>query len=42
LSRYAVANETTDVIRIDRAWADQILQLFEGEPLVAAPAAPAG
>jgi hypothetical protein len=42
LSRYAVANETTDVIRIDRAWADQILQLFEGEPLVAAPPAPAG
>ena len=36
--RYAVANETTDVIRIDREWGDRLLELFEGEPLVAAPA----
>ena len=33
-SRYAVANETSDVIKIDRAWADEILELFYGEPLV--------
>ena len=32
--RYMVANETSDVIQVDRAWADHILELFEGEPLV--------
>jgi hypothetical protein len=33
--RYMVANETSDVIRVDRAWADHVLELFEGEPLLA-------
>lgn len=27
--RYAVANETSDVIRVDREWADQLLALFD-------------
>jgi hypothetical protein len=35
--RYAVANETSDVILFDREWADQILDLFHGDPLPAAP-----
>jgi hypothetical protein len=34
-SRYAVANETSDVIRVEKEWADILLQLFEGDPLVA-------
>ncbi|MDA0232306.1 MAG: DUF4340 domain-containing protein [Chloroflexi bacterium] len=33
--RYAVANETSDVILFEREWADQILELFHGDPLVA-------
>jgi hypothetical protein len=33
-SRYAVANETSDVIKIDAAWADRVLDLFFGELLV--------
>lgn len=33
-ARYAVANETSDVIRIDKEWADQILELFTGDPLI--------
>ncbi len=32
--RYAVANETSDVILVDRDWADQVLELFHGEPLI--------
>ena len=27
--RYAVANETQDIIRVDREWADKVLTLFE-------------
>tara|TARA_B100000029_G_scaffold462119_1_gene494355 strand:- start:172 stop:1185 length:1014 start_codon:yes stop_codon:yes gene_type:complete len=33
-SRYAVANETSDVILIDAEWADRVLELFFGEALV--------
>jgi hypothetical protein len=33
-SRYAVANETSDVITIDAVWADRVLDLFFGELLV--------
>lgn len=32
--RYAVANEAADVILIEREWADQLLDLFSGDPLV--------
>jgi hypothetical protein len=32
-SRYAVANESSDVIRVDKEWADEILELFYGEPI---------
>ncbi len=32
--RYMVANETTDLLRADAAWADRILAAFEGEPFV--------
>lgn len=33
--RYAVANETSDVILVDREWADKVLELmFTGDPLV--------
>jgi hypothetical protein len=32
--RYAVANETSDIIKIDAAWADRVLDLFFGELLV--------
>ena len=40
-ARYAVANDTMDVIRIDRAWADQILELFgEEDALAGAPVTP--
>jgi hypothetical protein len=31
--RYAVANETKDVIKIDAAWADRLLDLFYGKVL---------
>ncbi len=31
--RFAVVNETSDVILVDRVWADQVLELFDGEPL---------
>ncbi len=33
--RYAVANETSDVITIDAVWADRLLDLFFGKLLVA-------
>jgi hypothetical protein len=33
-SRFAVANETSDVIKIDAEWADRVLDLFFGEMLV--------
>jgi len=33
-SRYAVANETSDVITVDREWADRVLELFFGDPLI--------
>lgn len=33
--RYAVANETSDVIIVDREWAEGVLELFHGEPLTA-------
>ncbi|MDA1279089.1 MAG: DUF4340 domain-containing protein [Chloroflexi bacterium] len=33
-SRYAVANETSDVITVDADWADRVLDLFFGELLV--------
>ena len=33
IHRYAVANETSDVIYIDREWGDQLLELFTGPPL---------
>jgi hypothetical protein len=33
-SRYAVANETSDIIKIDAAWADRVLDLFFGDVLV--------
>ena len=32
-SRYAVANETSDVIKVDAAWADRVLDLFFGDVL---------
>ena len=32
--RYAVANETSDVITIDAEWAERVLELFFGELLV--------
>lgn len=32
--RYAVANETSDVITVDAEWADRVLELFFGEPLI--------
>ncbi|MEX0761033.1 MAG: DUF4340 domain-containing protein [Dehalococcoidia bacterium] len=35
--RYAVANETSDVIKVDKEWADQVLALFEPEPMLAEP-----
>ncbi len=31
--RYAVMNETSDVVIVTREWADQVLELFHGEPL---------
>lgn len=31
--RYAVANETSDVILVDREWADKTLELWTAEPL---------
>lgn len=31
--RYAVANETSDVILVDKEWADKVLELFYDEPL---------
>ena len=33
-SRYAVANETSDIITVDADWADRVLELFFGDPLV--------
>ena len=33
--RYAVANETSDVIYIDREWGDKLLELFTGPDLTA-------
>lgn len=33
-NRFAVANETSDVIKIDAEWADRILDLFYGDLLV--------
>ena len=33
-TRYVVANETADVIAVDTAWADRLLDLFFGEPLL--------
>ena len=33
LHRYAVMNETSDVVLVTREWADQVLELFTGEPL---------
>lgn len=33
-ARYAVANETSDVISIDAEWADRVLDLFYGEVLI--------
>ena len=33
-SRYAVANETSDVIAVDLQWADRVLDLFFGKLLV--------
>lgn len=33
-SRFAVANETSDVIKVDAAWADRVLELFYGDVLV--------
>jgi hypothetical protein len=33
-SRFAVANETSDIISIDAVWADRVLELFFGELLV--------
>ena len=32
--RYAVANETSDVILIDAEWAERLLELFFGKLLV--------
>lgn len=34
IHRYAVANETSDVILVDKEWADRVLELFHGDPLV--------
>lgn len=33
-SRYVLANETNDVIKVDSAWADRVLDLFFGELLL--------
>ena len=33
-SRYAVANETSDVILVDAKWADRVLELFFADPLL--------
>jgi hypothetical protein len=33
-NRFAVANETSDVIKVDAEWADRILELFYGDLLV--------
>ena len=33
LSRFAVANETSDVIMVDKVWADRVLELFYGDVL---------
>ncbi|MEE8046679.1 MAG: DUF4340 domain-containing protein [Dehalococcoidia bacterium] len=33
-SRFAVANETSDIILIDKVWADRVLELFFGEVLI--------
>ena len=33
-SRFAVANETSDIILIDKVWADRVLELFFGEILI--------
>ena len=33
-TRYAVANETSDVIKIDAVWADRVLDLFFGDLLI--------
>jgi hypothetical protein len=33
-SRFAVANETSDVIMVDKEWADRVLDLFYGDLLV--------
>ena len=33
-NRYAVANETSDVITVDAAWAERVLELFFGDVLV--------
>jgi hypothetical protein len=33
VSRFAVANETSDVILIDSDWADRVLELFFGDVL---------
>ncbi len=33
--RYMVANETQDIVRADAAWANKLLELFDGEPFVA-------
>jgi len=32
--RYAVANETSDIIKVDAAWADRVLDLFFGDLLI--------
>jgi len=33
-SRYVLANETPDVIKVDSDWADRVLELFYGDPLL--------
>jgi len=33
-SRYVLANETPDVIMVDKDWADRVLDLFFGDPLL--------
>jgi hypothetical protein len=33
-SRYVLANETADVIMVDSDWADRVLELFFGDPLL--------
>ena len=32
--RYARANETSDVIKVDAEWADRVFELFYGDPLI--------